>query len=340
MTLERYAGQRDSLHWIGSKPILILKHPLLEAAYRKSRRMTLDLYLERQASHHGAGKLLFAARHPVLAAIRHRVGGEFQDARERLEGERRARLAYRLNGIAAFAEGVGQRFGKDLPIALSCAQLLADKCGTKTAEHARTLVTALESTGQQANRLQAYARREMPDTAPVDINELIRKAVPQGLADYNKEKKITVFLKLAEGSMVADASDKQLAEALVELGRNAIAALPLKSSLFYMTEAVVLDEKFAASRLHLLKPGRYVRISVTDTRPDMGKDAIAQAFEPPFSAEDRWPGLPGVYGIIISHGGYLEIEISTGCSSIIVYLPLKERRGSASPAPPPPAAKQ
>ncbi|MFZ9920711.1 MAG: response regulator [Terrimicrobiaceae bacterium] len=86
-----------------------------------------------------------------------------------------------------------------------------------------------------------------------------------------------------------------------------------------------VDEAFAA-RQPLAKPGRYVRLTVSDTGPGIPRQIRKKIFEPFFTTKGPEKGtglgLATVLGIIRRHGGFLTLETEEGCgSSFHVFLP-------------------
>jgi two-component system cell cycle sensor histidine kinase/response regulator CckA len=90
----------------------------------------------------------------------------------------------------------------------------------------------------------------------------------------------------------------------------------------------VIDEDAAQAHIDL-RPGRYVRIAVTDTGGGMTPEVASQVFEPFFTTKGPGAGtglgLSTVYGIANRYGGfvtvYSEVEVGT---TFKVYLPVTD----------------
>ncbi|MFM8365392.1 MAG: response regulator, partial [Verrucomicrobiota bacterium] len=87
----------------------------------------------------------------------------------------------------------------------------------------------------------------------------------------------------------------------------------------------LVDEGFAA-RQPLARPGKYVRLSVSDTGRGIPRQIRKKIFEPFFTTKGPEKGtglgLATALGIIRNHGGFLTLETEEGCgSSFHVFIP-------------------
>jgi len=100
--------------------------------------------------------------------------------------------------------------------------------------------------------------------------------------------------------------------------------MPGGGELFVQTENVVLDKEHVKQFDSV--PGKYVKISVTDTGVGIDKNVLERIFDPFFTTraigKGTGLGLASAYGIIKNHGGIIDVRSEKGKGSTFnIYLP-------------------
>jgi CheY-like chemotaxis protein len=125
----------------------------------------------------------------------------------------------------------------------------------------------------------------------------------------------------------------QVHQILLNLSVNARDAMPNGGALTIAVENCVLDEQYAAMHVQA-KPGRYVKISVTDSGTGVPPDLIDKIFEPFFTTKalnkGTGLGLSTVMAIVKSHDGIVNVYSEPGKGTTFqVYLPATESSSEA-----------
>jgi len=117
----------------------------------------------------------------------------------------------------------------------------------------------------------------------------------------------------------------QVHQVLLNLCLNARDAMPNGGNLTIGVENCVLDDQYAAMNVQI-KPGRYVRINVTDSGTGVPPEILDRIFDPFFTTKELSKGtglgLSTAMGIVKSHGGIINVysELDKG-TTFKVYLP-------------------
>jgi len=172
------------------------------------------------------------------------------------------------------------------------------------------------------NRLQLVEPRELDlNDVVIGMASVLQPLIHATIALVSRPEPALGQVRADQGSME---------QAIKNLVTNACEAMPAGGTLTLDTANVVVEpEGISAGSPHDLfgiPPGRYVRLTVTDTGPGMDETTRARMFEPFFTTKPRGRGtglgLATVYGIIQQGGGYLWVETAPGRgTSVQVYLP-------------------
>ena len=112
---------------------------------------------------------------------------------------------------------------------------------------------------------------------------------------------------------------------------NARDAMPHGGALSIRTEATEVDEADCRTNPEAV-PGRYVRLTVSDTGSGMDAETVARVFEPFFTTKEPGQGvglgLAMLYGAVKQNGGFVTVKSEVGVgSTFALYMPEQENSG-------------
>jgi len=133
---------------------------------------------------------------------------------------------------------------------------------------------------------------------------------------------VTVTLEIADPLPLATADSHQLEMAILNLGVNARDAMDGTGQMTISVTAESVEPRHPEG----LKPGRYVRVCVSDTGKGMDEATRARAIEPFFSTKGTGQGtglgLSMAHGLASQLGGALTIESQPGeGTQVAIWLP-------------------
>jgi PAS domain S-box-containing protein len=267
-------------------------------------------------------------------------------ANERLE--RQLNQAQRLDSLGQLAGGVAHDFNNLLGVILNFALFAKEKVLAKEAALAvgngatdtdlqqavkdiDRVVRASESAARLTHQLLAFARREVIRPQSLNVNSVVADLEP--LVGRTLGEHIEFITSPGKDLWPALMDPGQLEQVLTNLAVNARDAMPKGGKLIIDCENVSVDEAYAAGRPGL-KPGRYVRIRVTDTGTGMDAKTLSRVFEPFFTTKPKGQGtglgLATVYGIVNQAGGDISIYSETGTGTRVhVLLPASDEAPKA-----------
>jgi PAS domain S-box-containing protein len=255
---------------------------------------------------------------PVFVAILH-------DLTRRRAAQLALERSQRLGAIGEMTGGIAHDFNNILTLVIGNLELASHR--DVTPEVRSLLEDALEAAelgAQLTARLLAFARQSRLVPERLGTTEAVERAVTLFRRSLKPGHRLDLALSPEAGDI--DVDGPQFQSALLNLLRNAEDAMAGDGVILVTTEPVDVDETYLAQEIDV-RPGRYVRISVSDTGTGMTEEARRRAFEPFFTTKAPGKGtglgLATTYGFVRQSGGHLTLysEPKQG-TTVSIYLPL------------------
>jgi PAS domain S-box-containing protein len=256
-----------------------------------------------------------------------RVIGALADITQRKQAEEHYRQVDRLEAVGRLAGGIAHDLNNMLQSILGWAEMLSRRFDGDSPE-AREVSRIREPATRAATltqQLLAFARRDLVQPRPVDVNAAVTEAV--ALLRPLLGSKIHLDLRLTPhlSSVLADKS--RLEQAVVNLGLNARDAMPNGGRLAIETASATLDAFYIECHGGVaIRPGRYVMLAVSDTGHGMDRATRDRIFEPFYTTkpvgQGTGLGLASVYGTVKQAGGLVWAYSEPGLGTVLkLYLP-------------------
>ncbi|MBC2745287.1 MAG: PAS domain S-box protein [Desulfosarcina sp.] len=235
--------------------------------------------------------------------------------------------AQKIEAIGTLAGGIAHDFNNLLMGIQGRASIMSVDIDPSHphSEHIKAIEECVRSAANLTRQLLGFARGGKYEVRPIDINELLHESATM----FGRTKKeIRIHAKLQNLSPVVAADRRQLEQVLLNLYVNAWQAMPDGGDLYLETTIVTLDDAYC--KPYQTKPGRYAKISVTDTGIGMDKSTLQLIFDPFFTTKEKGRGtglgLASAYGIIKNHAGMITVYSEVGQGTTFnIYLPVSDK---------------
>ncbi len=195
-------------------------------------------------------------------------------------------------------------------------------------ESLQSIERCVQSGSQLTNQLLAFARGGKYIVKPCNLNNIVNKSAE---IFGRTKREVNIHRVFAKDVWPVEVDSGQIEQVLMNLFVNAWQAMPDGGDLFIDVENVELDEHYARIKPYNVRPGRYVKLSVTDTGVGMDVETRKRIFEPFFSTKEKGMGtglgLASAYGIIKNHGGFINCYSEVGQGTTFnIYFPESDKK--------------
>jgi two-component system cell cycle sensor histidine kinase/response regulator CckA len=246
---------------------------------------------------------------------------------EKRKLEERLQHADKMEAIGTLAGGIAHDFNNLLMGIQGYASLtLLDLDPSHPHyERLKRIEEQVQNGADLSKQLLGFARGGRYEVKPSDMNDILEKSSSM----FGRTKKeITIHRKFGKDLRPVEVDRGQMEQVFMNLYVNAWQAMPGGGEIYLETENAILDDEQAAP--YAIKPGKYVKIAVTDTGTGMDEKTKARIFDPFFTTKGMGRGtglgLATVYGIIKGHKGMIHVDSEPGHgTTFTIYLPASEK---------------
>jgi PAS domain S-box-containing protein len=252
---------------------------------------------------------------------------KYEDERARLRSE--LWQAQKLEALGRLAGGVAHDFNNLLGVMFGHADLIKRVAppGSEQYVAAETIEMAAERGATLTKQLLGFAQTGKYQEVPFDLNRVVKETI--SLVERTVRKGIELVHRPSDRPALVCGDPGQLQQVILNLLLNARDAIGSGGSIVFSVDEVEVEEGEAPTEE--ARPGRFVRLSVSDTGSGIPPKDLPHIFEPFFTTKPAGQGtgmgLAMVYGTVKNHGGWILVESKEGKgTNFSVHLPRGEER--------------
>lgn len=246
-------------------------------------------------------------------------------ARETLrEKEELLQQSQKMEAVGRLAGGMAHDFNNVLTVIKGYTDprvLKETGVGDPVRRNMEEIRRAADRAAGLTRRLLSFSRKEPVHPRVMNPNDAITGIVE--MLDQIIGDDVELTLSLQDGLWNIMADPGQIAQIVMNLAVNSRDAMPQGGKLTIATSNETFDRK---SSFEGVKPGSYIRLTVTDSGCGMSQELLSRIFDPFFTTKETGKGtglgLSIVFGIVTQNNGHLQMESDEGKGTrCTIYLP-------------------
>ena len=262
----------------------------------------------------------------AVEGIAHDISKRILAEKELVKAQERLQQSQKMEAIGTLAGGIAHDFNNILTAIVGYTEItqLDLPEGSKSWQNLQQVRNATSRATELVKQILTFSRQAEKEKKPVLLQTLTKEALK--LLRSSIPTTIEIKESIDSNCDAILANPTQMHQILMNLCTNAYYAMRKKGGVL----AVSLAEINVSPDNHIanldLKPGKHLRLEVSDTGTGITKDKLERIFEPYFTTKSKDEGtglgLSVVHGIVTSHGGHIIVysEIDQG-TTFHVYLP-------------------
>lgn len=252
------------------------------------------------------------------------------DITEKINLEEQLRQSAKLESIGKLAGGIAHDFNNILTVMGGFADILLKRnLDNYTRDKLEKILSSSKRAEKLTNQLLAFGRKQILNPSILNVNDIIKNE--QDFYDRLIRETIEIQYKLSSYVSNVYIDKLQLQNVLMNIILNARDAITGYGNIVIETNNVHFDKNSGDVIRNKIKPGDYVKISITDDGCGMSEETKKKIFEPFFTTKKVGKGtglgLATVYGTIKQSNGYifLDSRLNEG-TTFDLYFPMSDEK--------------
>jgi len=246
--------------------------------------------------------------------------------RERARGEQQIMQFRRMEAVGTLAGGIAHNFNNIMSVILGNTELARDQLEQSSPAGSKldVAITAILEAREMVRQLVGFSRKSTESRHELELTSLLREALD--MIRMITPSSMDVTLEEETNVPPVEAEPDQIREILILMSNNAFQAMEDDPGVLRLTvEGVRLKGNEAAAPPDL-PPGRYARLTLSDSGHGIDTDDLERIFDPYFTTKDvgqgTGMGLAVVHGIMRRHGGAIQVTSVPGRGATFeLYFP-------------------
>jgi PAS domain S-box-containing protein len=255
-----------------------------------------------------------------------------RDVTREVRLQQHLRQAQKLEALGTLAGGIAHDFNNILnPIFINTELVLLDAAlDDESRSELELSLQAAERGRDLVRQIITFSRQKEKERRPSKIGPVVTEALKFLRSTLSTAIEIREHVGPETGFVLADPS--QIHQIVMNLCNNSAYAMRETGGVLHVGLAEVEVDRDMATRHPDIKPGPFVRLTITDTGTGMAPDVLERAFDPFFTTkrpgEGSGMGLAVVHGIVRDYDGavtvYSEVGMGTTFNIFFPSVPSKE----------------
>ena len=248
--------------------------------------------------------------------------GIVQDITERKRLEDELIRAKKLESVGLLAGGIAHDFNNILTVILGNVSMAKRQVASE--DEIFEMLNDAEMASVRAQTLTKQLLTFAKGGAPVRVTTSIKNLLKESSSFALRGSNSTCEFSIAKDLWPVDVDIGQMSQVINNIMTNSNQALPEGGIIQVAAENLIIEDTLGIQ----VKPGRHIKISITDQGVGILEKHLLKIFDPYFSTKHKGSGfgLAITYSIIKKHDGHITAESQVGVGTTFhIYLPASDR---------------